>query len=269
MTSKDLHDAGWERWHAWHAQIYEPVVSWFADTIAAEGPAPRVLDSACGTGLPALALAARLPAGRVVAVDVSPGMVAATRRLGAALPNLEVHEMDLTDLRFPDAGFDAVTCKDGLIYCADPVAAARALGRVLRPGGRIAVTAWDEPARCPFFRTLFETLGRFLPGPRPDPRAPGPFRLARPGELAATLADAGLVDVAVERREVVFAFDSLEMYWRVIRDMAVPVATAERTLSPADLTHMRAALGDALAPYVVDGAVRVPAVTQCAAARRP
>jgi SAM-dependent methyltransferase len=269
MTSENLHDAGWEKWHGWHAQIYAPVVTWFTDTIAAAGPAAIVLDVACGTGLPALALAARLPAGRVVAIDVSPGMVAATRRLGATLPNLEVHEMELTRVSFPDAAFDAVTCKDGLIYCADPVAGARALGRVLRPGGRIAVTAWDEPARCPFFRTLFETLARFLPGPRPDPRGPGPFRLSRPDELAATLADAGFADVVVERREVVFAFDSLEMYWRVLRDMVVPLAHAERTLPPAELARLRAALGDALAPYVVDGAVRVPSVAQCAAARRP
>ena len=55
-----------------------------------------VLDAGCGTGRVTAALAARLPAGRVIAVDASPAMAAQAReRLGAGA---DVRVADLTEL---------------------------------------------------------------------------------------------------------------------------------------------------------------------------
>ncbi len=268
MAEAIIGESGWEKWHHWHARIMAPVTDWLCEASGA-APGQAVLDAACGTGLPALALAHRvLPGGRLVATDVSPGMVATTRRnaVTAGLGNLEAKEASLDRLEFSDATFDAATCKDGLMYAADMVKGATELRRVLKRGGRLALTAWDEPRACPFFTTLFQTMGRVLGGPPPDPKAPGPFRLSAPGALEQVLRDAGFAEVALSRTEMTFDFDSVDAHWQMVQDLAAPVQKAATTLPPPELARLRSALTEALAPFVVGGRVRLPAVALCARA---
>jgi ubiquinone/menaquinone biosynthesis C-methylase UbiE len=270
MASEMIRQSGWEKWHDWYARMMQPISAWFCEATAAR-PGLIVLDAACGTGVPALALAACVrPDGKVVATDISAEMVGAARRKAAAAgaSNIEHREMDVAALDFADASFDAVTCKDGLIYCPDPSKGARELHRVLKPGGRFAITAWDEPANNPFFTTMFETLGRFIQRPPPDPNAPGPFRLARPGELENVLRKAGFTNIAIERREVAFAFDSLAMHWESVNDMAAPVAAAVATLSGSEVARLKQALADALKPYTSNRGVRLPNTALCASGSR-
>src|SRR5687767_87665 len=154
-----------------------PITAWFCEVTGA-APGQILLDAACGTGLPSLALAGRVrPGGKVIATDISSEMLAAARRKAeaAGIDNIEHRVMDVATLGFPDASFDAVTCSFGLMFCPDPVKAASELRRVLRPGGRFAIAVWDEPAKNPFFRTVFDSVARFVQRPPPDPRAPGPF----------------------------------------------------------------------------------------------
>ena len=262
--------SGWEKWHDWNANIMRPLTTWFCQASAA-APGDTILDAACGTGLPSLALAERVrPGGKVLAIDISGEMLAAAQRKAAAagLDNIEHRQMDVAALELPDAAFDAVTCSFALMFCPDPVKAASELHRVLRPHGRLAIAVWDEPARNPFFGTLFQTVGRFVPRPPLDPQAPGPFRLAPPGELQAVLRAAGFAEPSIERREICFEFDSVEMHWQVNVDMAPPLRAAAQSLPEADLARLKQALADALDPYIVDGRVRVPNTALCAAARR-
>jgi ubiquinone/menaquinone biosynthesis C-methylase UbiE len=101
----------------------------------------RVLDIATGTGLSAeAALAAVGPNGQVAAADISPAMAAVARaRLGKA-PNVSISVEDGQALSFPDESFDAVLCNLGLMFFPDPARGLSEFRRVLRPGGRAAVS---------------------------------------------------------------------------------------------------------------------------------
>ena len=96
-----------------------------------------VLDVATGTGLVLRALRDRGYTGSATGVDLSPRMIAETRR---HLPDAELLEADATHLPLGDGTFDLVTCVTGLQLFPHPVAAIAEWVRVLRPGGR-AVTA--------------------------------------------------------------------------------------------------------------------------------
>jgi ubiquinone/menaquinone biosynthesis C-methylase UbiE len=100
-----------------------------------------VLDIATATGLSAeAALAAVGPTGHVTAADLSPAMAEKAReRLGKA-PNVLVSVEDGQALSFPDRSFDAVLCNLGLMFFPDPVRGLSEFRRVLRPGGRAAVS---------------------------------------------------------------------------------------------------------------------------------
>ncbi len=111
-------------------------------------PGQRVLDVATGTGIAAeAALAVVGPSGHVTAADVSQAMVDRARRRLAHLPNTSVVVADGQSLSFDDGSFDVVLCSLGLMFFPDPARGLSEFHRVLRPGGRAAVSVSTTPER--------------------------------------------------------------------------------------------------------------------------
>jgi SAM-dependent methyltransferase len=260
----------WEHCDAWLEGNLKPIENWLLEA-AAIAPGQRVLDLASGTGHPATAIAARVGAtGHVVATDLAPEMVAATGRAIArlGLGNIEVREMGAEHIAFPDAEFDAVTCRFGVMFCPDPARVASEIHRVLRPGGRVALCVWDEPARNPFFTAIGQLAAKYVAMPPPDPTAPGVFRLAPPGALAALLTGAGLREVRVESVPLTFRYASPAEYWDVQSQLAAPIKTAIATLPVETVAELKAAVLALADANTVDGEVRFAATPLCATAMR-
>jgi ubiquinone/menaquinone biosynthesis C-methylase UbiE len=124
-----------------HGRLAERVVA-----LARPQTGEDVLDIATGTGLAALA-AARLigDTGRVVGVDLSPGMLAGARRTieAAGVRNVELVHADAETLTLPAASLDVVLCVSSLPYFTDTPAALKTWQGWLRSGGRVAFNCWS------------------------------------------------------------------------------------------------------------------------------
>jgi len=118
-------------------------------------PPTRMLDVGAGTGHLARALAARWPLAHTTLSDLALPMLAVARgKLAGA--SLLAADADL--LPFAEASFDLVASNLALQWCDDLSGALQNLARLLRPGGRLAVTTllsgtWAE------WRQAHETLG--------------------------------------------------------------------------------------------------------------
>jgi trans-aconitate 2-methyltransferase len=100
-----------------------------------------VLDAGCGSGRITEALLARLPHGRVIAVDESASMVAAARRrLGTGV---ELQVTDLLELQLAEP-VDAVLSTATFHWIGDHERLFRRLHSVLRPGGRLVAQCGGE-----------------------------------------------------------------------------------------------------------------------------
>lgn len=106
-------------------------------------PAERVLDIGCGAGRAIERIAAQTPQAQVSGVDLSPAMVAAAihrNRRAVKAGHVEVRQGDVAALPFADRMFDKVLSIHTLYFWTDPEQAVAEIGRVLKPGGRLALT---------------------------------------------------------------------------------------------------------------------------------
>ncbi len=222
----------------------------------------RVLDAGTGTGTVA-ALACDRDA-LVTAVDAEPGMVELTR---ARLPAARVLPATLPRLPFGDGEFDAAVANFVLNHVGDPAATLGELRRVVRPGGRIAVTVWPNPAP-PAQHTwtlIFDEAGVERPAGLPRLAPDRDFPRTTAG-LSALLTRAGLTDVTSET----IAWDhrtDAEAWWN---GTAGGLATAGLVLAaqdPATVARVRAVFDRQMAAYrQPDGLLALPTAALLAAA---
>lgn len=119
-----------------------------------------VLDVACGTGILARTVAARVgPTGSVIGLDVNEGMLEVARRKA---PEIEWKHGNAESLPFDDNTFDAVVSQFGLMFFKDRMAAIHEMSRVLRSGGRMAVTVWGRLDDSPGYASMAELLERLF-----------------------------------------------------------------------------------------------------------
>jgi ubiquinone/menaquinone biosynthesis C-methylase UbiE len=145
-----------EQWHLTNdaARRYERCVAhyilgpWAAPLVETAGivPGERVLDIACGTGVVTRIAAERAGiTGKVVGLDLNSDMIAVAQALPPP-PGAKIEWLTRSalDLGFEDASFDAVLCQQGLQFFPDKLTALLEMRRVLRTGGRLALSVWSS-----------------------------------------------------------------------------------------------------------------------------
>lgn len=224
--------------------------------VAALRAGDRVLELACGPGGVGLAAAERVgPGGAVVMTDASEEMVriAGERSAARGLAGVVARTCDMAAIDEPDASFDAVLCREGLMLVPDPVRAVAEAARVLRPGGRAVVAVWGPRAANPWLGLLFDAVTAQTGMPVPPDGVPGPFSLDDAGRLAGVLADGGLAEVAVEQVPVPFAASSFDEWWEVVPALAGPLAGVLAGLPDGVRAGIRTDAAASLVPFAVDG----------------
>src|SRR5713226_9498474 len=192
--------AAWYRWtptlQAWLGPVTEAMLD-----LAGLEPGDRVLDLAAGAGEPSLSAAERVgPSGHVLATDISSNILefAAKSARERGFTNFETRLMDGEKPDVPDATFDAVLSRLGLIYFPDRIGALRAAHRVLKDGGRVVLASFSTPDQNRFFSIPISIIRRRAQLAPPAPGLPGPFSLGAPGVMEDMLRDAGFTRVTAQ-----------------------------------------------------------------------
>jgi SAM-dependent methyltransferase len=260
---------GWGTHREQIQSAWRPVSAWLVDAIEPQ-PGHRVLELAAGSGDTGfLAAELVLPGGTVLSTDAVEEMVdlarARARELG--ISNVEFRTMDAEWIDLPTAQLDGVLARFGYMLVADPEAALRETRRVLRPGGRVALSTWADPSENPWAAVPMAELQAMGAVDPPDLDVPGMFALRDPARIRTLLEDAGFTDIAVEQVDVVARFQDLDEWWDMQLDVSPNLAGGVVALSPARRDDLRDAIDARLAPYVAaDGSVELPGRAHVAAA---
>jgi SAM-dependent methyltransferase len=235
--------------------------------LTAPKPGERVLELACGGGGVGLAAADR--GCEVVLSDVAPEMTEIAARAAAGREGVSTLVLDLEEIAQPDASYDVVLCREGLMLAVDPAAAAREISRVLRPGGRAALAVWGPRDRNPWLGVVLDSVSAQLGAPIPPPGIPGPFALEDAGRLTSILDDAELADVAVAELSVPLKIGSFDEWWARTTALAGPLAKMLESLHEDAAQELRTRAREGAKPYETAAGLEFPGVTLVASARRP
>jgi SAM-dependent methyltransferase len=261
--------AGWGKWAERMREFGMPVSSWMIDHARLHA-GQRVLELAAGPGDTGF-LAAELirPGGTLLTTDAADNMleVARARASELGIENVEFKRIELEWIDLATASVDVVLCKWGLMFTVDPEAALREARRVLRPGGRIALAAWDEPPENPWAtiptRVLVE-LEHIQPS---DPDAPGMFALSAPGRLHELLDSAGFVDVLVGSVSTSRSFIDVADLVSEYRDTSSMFREGFEPLSDDQRDEVARRIAELAEPYrSADGSLVLPGRSLVAAA---
>jgi SAM-dependent methyltransferase len=242
------------------ARLVEPLL----DAVGVEA-GTRLLDVGCGPGLSAAAAAVR---GAVpIGLDAAAGMVAVAR---ARYPGIAFQEGDAERLPFADESFDGVVAGFVVNHLPRAERAVAEFARVLRPGGRVAVTVWDRPERMRLFGVLAEAVGgaEGVRDPGLPSGGPDPFRFADEAMFMALLRGAGLDGVRVQAVEFEQRVTDPGELWEGMLAGSVRTAAFIERQPELVVRRIRAEFENVLAPYRSDKGCALPVSAKLGSGRR-
>jgi ubiquinone/menaquinone biosynthesis C-methylase UbiE len=179
----------------------------------------RVLDVCCGSGASAIPAAVKVGiTGQVIGADLAESLLALGRNKSQQqrLQNIEFRCGDFENLGFPDASFDAIVCVFGIFFVPDMEGAIRELWRMLRPGGKLAITSWGEKVFEPANKVFWDSIEAV----RPDlVKKFTPWdRIGTPAALQALLESGGATQVQVflDAAAAQHPLNSPEDWWTIV-----------------------------------------------------
>jgi SAM-dependent methyltransferase len=204
---------------------------------AGVAPGMRVLDICCGPGM--LAAGALQRGAEATGLDFSAQAVELARRL---VPNGRFQQGDAQALPFSAGSFDAVLCGYGLMHLPEPAAALREMLRVLRPGGRAALSVWDTAGVG--FTLVYEAVRARGSMDVALPHGPDFFQFGSLERMRAALAEAGFTDTAAH---------SLHQDWHVANaDRYIESILSGTVRARAVLAAQSGAAADGVRSYIAD-----------------
>jgi ubiquinone/menaquinone biosynthesis C-methylase UbiE len=210
----------------------------------------RVLDVACGTGVVTRLAAERVgSSGAVAGLDINPAMLAVARSVRSSGAAIEWHEAGAESLPLTEGSFDVVVSSLGLQFVADKDSALREMGRVLAPGGRLAIaTVGPTP---PLFAILEQALARHV-NPKVGAFVRAVFSLYEPKELEKLASGAGLRDAVVQSETVSVALAAPgDFLWQYIH--STPLAAAVGQIDDAGRVELERDVVAGWRSFVKDG----------------
>jgi len=262
---------GWEKWD----RFFDEQMAFLNHRLVADArlrSGLRVLDLGSGTGYPAILAAQIVGAdGDVVGIDLAEQMLEAARRKADSLnlSNVTFRPGDVTTLPFEEASFDAVTSRFCLMFLPEIPKAVAEMARVLKPDSWSAAAVWSVPEKNPYLKIPMDIMKQFIELPPPDPAAPGIFRLAKPGELAGMLQQAGFADISEHEFLGDVRFATADQYFTSLMDIAAPIQNLWVKLRSAEQEKAGQRIIQAAKQYQRGSVIALPIAVRMVAGRKP
>lgn len=240
-------------------EAYEPYVGRWSRLVAAEllawlavPPGLRWIDVGCGTGALTGAIASLARPAGVVGVDPALPFLSFGRR-ALDHPAVRFVAGDAQALPLASACADVVVSGLALNFVPRPERAVAEMGRVARPGGRVALYVWDYAGRMALMRRFWDAAAALDPAAAELDEGRR-FPLCEPAALQGLLRDAGLREVEARAIEIPTRFRDFDDYWGPFLGGQGPAPGYAMSLDEERRAALRERIRSAL-PVAPDGSI--------------
>ena len=217
----------WKKWDDLNMSLLKPMGNEIISIINPQG-VDVVLDIAAGTGEPGLTIATMLKGGKVIITDLSEDMLEIAREnaMKRDIKNVETRVCDVCALPFADNTFDAISCRLGFMFFPDMLLAAKEMIRVVRPGGKIAVSVWNVLENNFWITAILGVVNRHIELPATVPGTPGMFRCTEDGLISDLFLQAGLKNCQQIETTAKMNFKTADVYWSMMTEVITIVVSS-------------------------------------------
>ena len=218
---------GWKKWNQFIMEFLRPMGDAIIDRLEIKED-DIVLDIAAGTGEPGLTIAGIAKKGKVIGTDLSDEMlqIAEVNAVAKGLKNYSTKASDVSKLPFDDNSFTKISCRMGFMFFPDMQVAADEMYRVLKPGGRVAISVWSAADENFWSTAMTSVMNKHIEMPTPTPGAPGMFRCSKSGLMTDIFAKAGFKHIGEQPMTGKVDFIDADTYWQNRTDISEPVIAA-------------------------------------------
>lgn len=265
---KEFEHAAWQnavdQYDASFSRLTEQVIPAMLDVLDVK-PGMSLLDVACGPGY--LAVAAHQRGAKATGVDFSALMI---ERARAFHPGMAFDEGDAESLdTYADNSFDVVAMNFGILHLDRPENALKAFRRVLKPGGKLAFTAWGMQNTVAGFDIPLKAIQMFGdPGVQLPPGPPF-FYYSDPDHCRDALARCGYNDIATKIVDQTWEFNSPDEFFEALLKGTARTGGMLKRQSSGRLASIRADICSRASAFLKNGKVVLPMPAHLVWATKP
>lgn len=223
------------------------------------------LDVACGPGY--LAAAAHHSGAKVNGVDFSSSMISLAKELH---PGIDFNEGDAEDLNsYQDACFNAVAMNFGIVHLGEPEKALKAAYRVLKPGGRMAFTAWCKPEEAVGFSLILRAVEMYGNPKVELPLAPPLFFYSEHENCKNSLIRCGFTNPNIQVVNQTWQLHSPDELFEAFLKGTARTAGLLRGQSAEQLASIQNGLRNSVSVYMQNGKIILPMPAIVASGKKP
>lgn len=214
---------------------WESVINFFLNPVSKKlienlhlSSSMNVLDVATGTGEPGLTIAAMQPDLLVTGTDISEKMIeiANENAKEKGLYNYRAIRFEASFMPFPDDFFDAIVCRNGVMFFPHVSAGLKEMHRVLKVNGWVSVSTWGALEKNLWISNVLDAITELTHHKSYNRHKPGMFYCMQPGTMTDWFETANFEDITEEEITGVVEFSSMDDYWLYVTTVSADVMNA-------------------------------------------
>ncbi|MGY0036200.1 class I SAM-dependent methyltransferase [Pedobacter sp. NJ-S-72] len=168
------------------------------------------------------------------------------------IENFETVCCNVSMMPFADNSFEAILCRNGIMFFNDIAAGLQEMYRILKVDGKIAVSTWGMLEKNLWANIVLDTISEVTRHKSYNPHIPGMFYCMQPGFMTDWFENVNLQSIKEEELTGIVEFGSVDKHWEFVTSVSAAVVNALKGLEPGMKNEIREEVKRKTVTHLID-----------------